>query len=81
MKSFTKGLVTLLLTTSLNSMVSAEKCYALALGSGDQSSAYQAGVLAGLVKYLPTDQIGYNSITAVSGSSVNGVFLASHPEG
>ena len=28
--------------------VAADKCYALALSSGDQNSIYQAGVLAGL---------------------------------
>lgn len=37
--------------------------------------------MSGLAKYLPADQIAYDSITAVSGASVNGVFLAAHPEG
>ena len=82
MKRIQKGIATLLLlTSSLTSLVSAEKCHALALGSGDQSAAYQAGVLSGLAKHLPASEISYDSITAVSGASVNGVFLSSYPEG
>lgn len=57
------------------------KCYALALSSGDQSAAYQAGVLSGLYANLPLNEIQYDSISAVSGGAVNGVLLASYPEG
>lgn len=80
MNKITKGLTTLLLLSG-SQLVSADKCHALALSSGDQSAAYQAGVLSGLAKNLPASEISYDSITAVSGASVNGVLLASYPEG
>jgi predicted acylesterase/phospholipase RssA len=37
--------------------------------------------LSGLFSQLPSSQVQYDSITAVSGGAVNGVFLASHKVG
>ncbi len=35
------------------------KCYGLALGTGDQSAAYQVGVLDSLLKKLPANEGQY----------------------
>jgi len=53
----------------------------LALSSGDETAAYQAGVLSGLFSHLPTEIVQYDSISAVSGGAVNGVLLASFENG
>lgn len=82
MTKITKGFATLLLlSATMADFVAANKCHAIALGSGYQSAAYQAGVLSGLAANLPASDIAYDSITAVSGASVNGVFLSAYPEG
>ena len=41
------------------SAVQADKCYALAFSSGDMQSAYEVGVLTGLVQNLPTEEVAY----------------------
>lgn len=36
---------------------SSSKCYGVAFSSGDESVAYQVGVLTGLVQNLPADEV------------------------
>lgn len=57
------------------------KCYALAFSSGDQSSAYQAGVLSGLAENLSADQVAYSAVSGVSGGAINSVLLSSFGAG
>ena len=57
------------------------KCYALALGSGFESTAYQAGVLKGIFSLLDEEDSDYYSISAVSGGALNAAILASFPKG
>jgi predicted acylesterase/phospholipase RssA len=57
------------------------KCYALALSSGQETAAYQAGVLSGLVSGLPADQVNYQAISGVAGGAANSVILSSFPSG
>ena len=59
--------------------VAADKCYALALSSGDQNSMYQAGVLKGLA--TSGAEMSYQAISGVSGGAVNAVILASYAAG
>jgi predicted acylesterase/phospholipase RssA len=63
--------------------VSAGKCHALAFSSGDESAAYQAGALTGLVnsdKLQPGDY-AYDSVSGISGGAINAVLLASFAKG
>lgn len=55
----------------------ADKCYALAFSSGDQSSAYQAGALKGLVSVLGPNETAYSAVSGVSGGGVNAALLGS----
>jgi len=57
------------------------KCYALALSSGDESSAYQAGVMTGLFGSLSADEVAYDAISGISGGAVNAVILSSYAKG
>jgi predicted acylesterase/phospholipase RssA len=57
------------------------KCYALAFGSGEQQSAYQAGVLQGLVTSLGAEATAYTAASGVSGGGVNAAILGSYPVG
>lgn len=41
------------------------KCYGLALGSGDESAAFQAGAIQALLENMPADQVGYHTVTGV----------------
>ena len=59
--------------------VVADKCYALALSSGDQNSMYQAGVLKGLAS--AGAEMSYQAISGVSGGAVNAAILASYAAG
>ena len=59
----------------------ADKCYALAFSSGDESSAYQAGVLKGLVESYNADEVAYSAISGISGGAVNAVILANYEAG
>ena len=61
--------------------VAANKCYALALSSGDQNSMYQAGVLKGLASTLDASEMGYQAISGVAGGAVNSAILANFPAG
>ena len=36
-----------------------DKCYALALSSGDQNAMYQAGVISGIASTLSADEVAY----------------------
>ena len=56
-----------------------DKCYALALSSGDQNSIYQAGVLAGLAGANAEGQ--YQAVSGVAGGAVNAVLLANYAAG
>ena len=56
-----------------------DKCYALALSSGDQNSIYQAGVLAGLA--AAGQDMGYQAVSGVSGGAVNAAILANYAAG
>ena len=58
-----------------------DKCYALALSSGDQNSMYQAGVLKGFAATLPAGELSYSAVSGVSGGAVNTAILANYPEG
>lgn len=42
-----------------------KKCYALVLGSGDESSAFQVGALQALIDNLPSEDIQYNAVLGV----------------
>lgn len=83
MTKITKALIASLFVgaTILSSTVSATKCYALGLSSGQESAAFQAGALLGLLSKLPADQLKYTTVSGNTGGAVNAVILASHPEG
>ena len=53
------------------------KCHALALSSGDEASAYQAGALQGLVNSdkLTAADVAYDTVSGVSGGALNAVLL------
>ena len=57
------------------------KCHALAFSSGDESAAYQSGVMAGLFASLPAEDVAYDAISGISGGAVNAVILASYAKG
>jgi predicted acylesterase/phospholipase RssA len=57
------------------------KCYALAFSSGDQSSAYTAGVLQGMLQSLSKDETAYSAVSGVSGGGVNAAILGSYASG
>ena len=59
----------------------ADKCYALAFSSGDESASYQAGVLKGLVESYDASEVNYNAISGISGGAVNAVILANYEAG
>ena len=59
----------------------AAKCYALAFSSGDESAAYQAGVLKGLAGSYEAGEVAYTAISGISGGAVNAAILASFEAG
>ena len=59
----------------------AGKCYALALSSGDESAAYQAGVLKGLAESYDASEVAYSAISGISGGAVNAAILANFEAG
>lgn len=59
----------------------ADKCYVLSLSSGDETSAYQAGVLKGLLQSHDASDLAYTKVTGVSGGAVNAAILSSFPVG
>jgi len=58
-----------------------QKCYALALSSGDQNSMYQAGVIKGLSQNMAASEMAYQAVSGVAGGAVNTAILANFPEG
>jgi len=59
-----------------------EKCYALAMSSGDQDAAYQAGAMKGITTAgLAASDIAYDAVSGVSGGALNAVLLASFDKG
>ena len=83
MTKLTKALVASILfgASVMTQEINSGKCYVLALSSGQESSAFQAGALQGLVNKLPADQIAYNSVSGNTGGAFNAVILASHAQG
>lgn len=69
------------LVAALAQQVAADKCYALALSSGDQNSIYQAGVIKGLFQNMDSAEMGYQTISGVSGGAINAAILASYATG
>ena len=61
--------------------VAADKCYALALSSGDQNSMYQAGVLKAFATTMAASEVAYSAISGVAGGAVNSAILANYPAG
>ena len=59
----------------------ADTCYALAFGAGTETSAYQAGVLKGLIAANGAAAHAYSSISGMSGGGVNTAILGSFPIG
>ena len=58
------------------------KCYALALSSGDQNSVYQAGVLKGLIQGAGSSAgFAYQAVSGVQGGAMNAAILASFAVG
>jgi len=66
---------------ALAQQVAADKCYALALSSGDQNSMYQAGVLKGFAATMTAGTMSYQAISGVAGGAVNTAILANYPAG
>lgn len=62
-------------------LASSDKCYALAFSAGEETSAYQAGVLTGFLDVNSADLHAYSAITGMSGGAVNAAILASYAEG
>ena len=69
------------LLAALAQQVSADKCYALALSSGDQNSMYQAGVLKAFASAYDASELAYSAISGVAGGAVNTAILANSPAG
>ena len=72
----------LLASTMASAQAAEGKCHALALSSGDEGSAYQAGALMGITQSgLSAEDYAYDSVSGVSGGALNAVFLASTEKG
>ena len=55
-------------------------CYAVAFSSGDETAAYQAGVIKGLGASDPS-RVNYQAVSGVSGGAISAGILGSYPEG
>lgn len=54
----------------------------MALSSGDEGAAYQAGALMGITgSNLTAEDYAYDSVSGVSGGALNAVLLASTSKG
>lgn len=80
MKTFFSIAATIALTAT-QAFAANSKCYALAFSSGEQSSAYQAGVLQGLSASLGAAATAYSAVSGVSGGGVNAAILGSYAVG
>ena len=58
-----------------------DKCFALALGSGEENTAWQAGVLQGLMNKYGIAEHDYDAISGISGGSVNAAIFGSYASG
>lgn len=67
--------LTLSALLSSSSASPSDQCYVLALSSGQENAAYQAGVLQGLLSKLPAEQLRYQTVTGVAGGAVNAAYL------
>jgi len=45
------------------------------------SGAYQAGALAGLIQNLPSDQVGYDTVSGIASGAVNAAILSNFAKG
>jgi predicted acylesterase/phospholipase RssA len=68
---------------TVEAQAATEKCHALAFSSGDESAAYQAGALAGIVNSdkLQPEDYSYDAVSGISGGALNAVLLASFAKG
>jgi len=59
------------------------KCHGLAFSSGDESAAYQAGALSGIVSSpeLKAEDWSYDTVSGVSGGALNAVLVSSFAKG
>ena len=59
------------------------KCRALALSSGDENAAYQAGALKGIVgsKNFSPEDFAYDTVSGISGGALNAVILGNYTKG
>jgi predicted acylesterase/phospholipase RssA len=78
--------ITLALLTGALSFAKADtngKCLALAFSSGDESAAYQAGVLSGITNstQLQPSDYAYDTVSGIQGGALNAVLLSSFPKG
>jgi predicted acylesterase/phospholipase RssA len=69
------------IVAALAGQVAADKCYAAAFSSGDESAAYQAGVLKGLIAQNGPELHAYSAVSGMSGGAVNAAILGSFPVG
>ena len=83
MTKLTKAIVASILfgASVLAQQDNAGKCYVLALSSGQESSAFQAGALQGLLSKLPAAQVAYDAVSGNTGGAYNAVILASYAKG
>ena len=60
-----------------------DKCRVLALSSGDESAAYQAGALKGFTtsSHMQPEDYGYDAVSGISGGAINAVLLANYTKG
>lgn len=75
---------TLAIASTLSATEAASgKCRVLALSSGDEDAAYQAGAMKGIVTatQLSPDDYQYDGVTGVSGGALNAVLLSSFDKG
>jgi len=78
-----KYLTLALLTGSLTTVEAAGKCRALAFSSGDESAAYQAGVLKGITSSpkLTAEDWAYDAVSGIQGGALNAVLLSEFGKG
>ena len=77
-----KALALSALAALLPSAAATGKCRALALSSGDEDAAYQAGALKGIIESgLASEEYQYDSVSGVSDGAINAVILANYTKG
>jgi predicted acylesterase/phospholipase RssA len=70
--------IILLTLAAISSIVqgASDKCYALALSSGNSMGAYQAGVISQLLSSNPSDEVAYQAVSGVTEGALNAMILA-----